>query len=130
MALSGFMIGATLVGLTNLEDLTTALPVPKAPFKPYARVLTAASGKTIGRGFPECQWIFSLLSADQRTQLREFCPDASAAVFIRTMTNEEDVYATFSAVMVWEEAEVRDASLRHDRLEFTVRFIKLVAVVE
>lgn len=130
MALSGFMIGSTLEGLTNIEELETPLKVPKAPFKPYARVLTAASGRTIGRGFPSCQWSFSLLSAEQRTALRAFCAGASAEVFIRTMTNEADAYATFSAVMVWEESEVRDASLRHDRLEFTVSFTKLVEVVE
>jgi hypothetical protein len=128
MPLSDFQIGITS-SMTNIESLATPLPVPRAPFRPYARVTTTASGLTVGKGFASCQWVFSMLTAAQRTQLRTFCAGASAAVYIRTMTNEADGYASYQAIMHWPEDERRDPSKRHDRLELAVTFTHLVAVV-
>lgn len=127
MALSDFKIGTTLGGMTNIESLATPLPAPKAPYKLYMRSLMSSSGLTVGRGFPVCQWIFPLLTAAQRTQLRTFCTGASASVYIRTMTNEADAYANYLAVMHWPDEERRDPSKRHDRLEFVVLFTHLVS---
>jgi len=127
MALSDFKIGTTS-STTNIEALATSLPVPRAPFSPYQKTAIAASGLTIGKGFPSCQWIFSMLTAAQRTQLRVFCTGASATVYIRTMTNEADAYANYQAIMHWPESELRDPSKRHDRLELKINFTHLVAV--
>jgi hypothetical protein len=116
--------------MTNIESLAMPLPVPRAPFRPYAKIMTAASGLSVGKGFASCQWVFSMLTAAQRTQLRTFCPSpaTSAAVYIRTMTNEADAYASYQAIMHWPEDERRDPSKRHDRLELTVTFTHLVAL--
>lgn len=127
MALSDFKIGTTST-TTNIESLATPLPVPRAPFKPYARTISSASGITVGKGFPSCQWVFSMLSAAQRTQLRAFCAGASATVYIRTMTNEADAYANYQAIMHWPEDEKRDPSKRHDRLEMVITFTHLVVI--
>ncbi len=124
--MADFKIGTTLAGMTNIETLTTPLPVPRAVFKEYAEYISAASGRTYGRGYPSCQWIFSLLTSAQRQQLKTFCPGASAAVYIRTLTNS-DTYANFQAVMHWPEEEERDPSKRRDRLELTILFTHLVA---
>ena len=125
MSLSDFKIGLTSGTLTNIESLSTPLPVPRAPFKPYARSQMAASGLSVGKGFPSCIWIFSRLTPAQRTQLRTFCPGDSAVVYIRTMTNEADAYANYQAVIHWSE-ERRDPARTHDRLEFEISFTHLV----
>ena len=133
MPLSDFQLGTTST-LTNIEALPTPLPVPRAPFKPYARTRTAASGRSLGQGFPTCQWIFSRLTPAHREQLRAFCPGPSAVVYIRTMTNEKDsphgipadAYQTFRAVLHWPEDERRDPAKTHDRLELTLSFTHLV----
>lgn len=133
MALSEFKIGSTLVGITNIESLTTPLPVPRAPFKPYARSLSAVSGISVGKGFPSVTWIFSRLTPAQREQLRSFCTGDSATVYIQTMTNEAntgagvaaDSYHVYQAIMHWPE-EKRDPAKTHDRLEFSINFTHLV----
>jgi len=133
MPLSSFQIGTSLVGMVNIESLTTPLPVPRAPFNPYARLVMASSGRSIGQGLATCQWIFSRLTPDQRQQLRGFCAGSSATVYIITMTNEADVghsvasdaYMPFRGVMHWPE-EKREPSRLHDRLEFTITFTHLV----
>jgi hypothetical protein len=127
MPLSDFKIGL-ISTTTNIEDLTTPLPVPRAPFNPYARSQMAASGASISKGFPSCQWIFSRLTPAQREQLRTFCPGASSIVYIRTMTNDGDAYANYQAVMHWPDEERRDPAKTHDRLELTINFTNLVAI--
>ncbi len=126
--MADFRIGNTLAGMTNIEALATPLPVPRSVFTDYAERIMAASGKSYGRGYPTCRWIFALLTSAQRAQLRTFCPGASAAVYIRTLAND-DTYHTYQAIMHWPEEEERDPSKRRDRLEFTVLFTNLVEVV-
>ncbi len=111
----------------NIETLDTALPIPRAPFREAAEQVIAASGRSYGRGYPSCQWIFSLLTGEQRAQLREFCPGASAGVYLTTLANDDE-YHTYQAVMHWPAEESRDASKRRDRLELTVTFTHLVEV--
>ena len=127
MTISDFKIGTTLAGLVNLEALTTPLTAPKAPYKPWNTSQAAASGLSIGKGFPSCQWTFSQLTPAQRDQLRSFCAGKSAIVYIRTMTNDtNDSYANFQAIMTWPDEEKRDPTKRHDRLEMTFSFTFLV----
>jgi len=129
MPLSDFRIGLTSGTVTNIEALAMPLPAPRAPFNPFARTVTAASGISIGKGFPSCQWIFARLTPVQREQLRTFCPGASAIVYIRTMTNDGgDTYANFQAVMHWPDSERRDPAKTHDRLELAITFTHLVAI--
>jgi hypothetical protein len=125
--LSEFKIGTTLVGLTNIESLTVPLPVPRAPYKPYAKTVTSSSGVTVGKGFPSVIWTFSRLTPVQREQLRTFCTGSSAVVYIRTMINDADAYANYQAVMHWTDDETRDPAKTHDRLELKISFTHLVA---
>ncbi len=127
MTISDFKIGTTLAGMTNLEALTAPISAPRTPFKPWATSVVAASGVSIGKGFPSCQWIFSQLTPAQRDQLRAFCTGKSATVYIRTMTNDSsDSYANYQAIMAWPDDEKRDPTKRHDRLELTIAFTMLV----
>lgn len=125
--MADFKIGTTLGGLTNIEALTTPLPAPRAVFMDYGERVTAASGRTYGRGYPMCRWTFSLLTSAQRQQLKQFCAGASAAVYIRTLAND-DAYADYSAIMHWAEEEERDPSKRRDRIELTITFTHLVKI--
>lgn len=112
---------------TNIETLPTPLPVPRAVHRDYAELVTAASGRVYGRGYPSCQWTFSRLTNAQRAQLKSFCLGASASVYIATLAND-DAYHTYQAVMTWPEEENREPAVR-DRLELTVTFTHLVEVV-
>ncbi len=123
--MADFRIGTTQANMTNIENLSVPLPVPRAVFRDYAETVMAASGRAYGRGYPSCQWIFSLLTSEQRQQLKSFCSGASAQVYIRTLNNN-DVYADYQAIMHWPDEEERDASKRRDRLELTVTFTHLV----
>lgn len=127
-----FKMGLTLDTMVNIEELDVPLPVPRAPFEPYAKEVTAASGKSIGKGFGSFLWIFSVLKPLQREQLRVFCPapKTSSVVYVQTMVNEKDEangiaadsYQIFKVIMHWPRGEKRDASAVHARLEHTFRF--------
>lgn len=112
---------------TNIEDLPTPLSVPRTIHRDYAELVTAASGRVYGRGYPSCQWTFSRLTSAQRAQLKSFCPGASANVYIKTLAND-DSYHTYQVVMVWPEEENREPAVR-DRLELTITFTHLIEVV-
>jgi len=110
--------------MTNVEALATPLPVPRSVFRDFADVVTAASGRSYGRGLPTCKWIFSVLTSAQRQQLKTFCSGKSAVVYIRTLAND-DVYYNYRAIMHWPVEEERDPSKRRDRLEFEIEFTHL-----
>lgn len=126
--MADYEIGTTLEGMTNIESLATPLPVPRAPFRDSARRVRAASGRVYGQGFASCEWLFSPLSSAQRAQLKTFCADESANVYIKTLASN-DTYKVYQAVMVWPETEDREPAIR-DRIDFAVSFTHLVEAVE
>ena len=98
-----FAIGTTLEEITNLSELETPVEHPKSEYLPYARTVNKGNGGRRGVGSPVAVWNFPLLSIDERNQLKEFCPGASAVVYIRTKLND-DSYADFSANMIWPDS--------------------------
>ena len=122
--MADFKIGTTQANMTNVEALATPLPVPRSVFHAFADVVTAASGRSYGRGLPTCKWIFSVLTSAQRQQLKTFCSGKSAVIYIRTLAND-DVYYNYRAIMHWPVEEERDPSKRRDRLEFEIEFTHL-----
>lgn len=122
--MADFRIGTTQANMTNIEALTVALPVPRAIFRDYAETITAASGRTYGRGYPICRWNFAMLTSAQRQQLKSYCTGLSAVVYIRTLAND-DQYYDYRAIMHWPVEEDRDPSKRRDRLEFEIEFTHL-----
>lgn len=98
-----FAIGTTLEDLTNLSELETPVEHPKSEYLPYARTVNKGNGGRRGVGSPVAVWNFPLLSLEERNQLKEFCPGASAVVYIRTKLND-DSYADFSANMIWPDS--------------------------
>ena len=122
--MADFKIGTTQANMTNVEALATPLPVPRSVFRDFAEIVTAASGRSYGRGLPTCKWIFSVLTSAQRQQLKTFCAGKSAIVYICTLAND-DVYYNYRAIMHWPVEEERDPSKRRDRLEFEIEFTHL-----
>lgn len=98
-----FAIGSTLEDLTNLSELETPVEYPRSEYLPYARTVNKGNGGRRGVGSPVAVWNFPLLSIEERNQLKEFCPGASAQVYIRTKLND-DSYADFSANMIWPDS--------------------------
>jgi len=125
--MSEFEIGTTEGGMTNIEDLTTPLPAPKSNYLPYARVVNKGNGGTRGVGSPVAQWIFGVLTLEQYNQLKTFCPDSSADVYIRTKL-DSDTYADFQAKLIWPN-EPQDRWYAH-RKSFTIIFRNLILIPE
>jgi hypothetical protein len=125
--MADFEIGTTLMGMTNIEQLSTPLTAPKSAYLPYARTANKGSGGTRGIGSPVAQWMFALLSAAQLNQLKTFCPGASADVYIRTKL-DDDTYADFSGKMIWPN-EPQDRWYG-ERKNFTVVFRNLILIPE
>lgn len=99
--MADYKIGTTLSGMTNIESL--GVPVPRSRFQAGERV-ALANGGVRELGWGRAEWEFPILTMTQRNALRNYCPSGSAAVYIRTMTNE-DAYANYQAMMIWPEEE-------------------------
>lgn len=95
-----FMIGTTLIGMVNLEALTVPMVPPKSNYLPFARTVNLGNGGKRGGGSPVAIWDFTLITLEERNQLKTFCPGASADVYIHTKLND-DTYADFSGKMIW-----------------------------
>ena len=126
--MSDFEIGTTEGGMTNIEQLTTPLPDPRSSFLPFARTVSLGSGGTRGIGTPVAIWTFGILTVEQYSQLKTFCPDASADIFIHTKI-DDDTYATFSGVMIWPN-ELQDRFLGGHRRNLSVQFRQLIEIPE
>ena len=111
-----------------LGNLTVAVDYPKSTFMPYASEQKLISGLVRGVGYPTCTWIWSVITREQRDQLRTFCPGKSAAVFIKTKTmDSSDSYHTYSATMVWPTQEEERDTQRRVGLKITFQTLVLVS---
>lgn len=123
--MADFKIGTTLGGMTNIESLTTPLPLPQFDYQLFARNVNLGSGRTRGVGFPIATWTFQLLTIEEYNQLRSFCPGTSAQVYIRTR-GDDDSYDDFQANMICpNEGQNRWYGIRKN---FVVTFRNLVVV--
>lgn len=105
---------------------------PDWTFAPFSAQVERADGGRSGMGFPRATWTWNHRRNDHVEALRAICPGSSAAVYIRTPTNEVDIYGdkvwkTFSCQMLWmPEDEDKQAGYT---LGFTLEFRRLVEVV-
>jgi hypothetical protein len=123
--MADFKIGITEGGMTNIESLTTPLPLPIFDFMPFARTVNLGSGGTRGVGSPVVTWKFPMLTLEQYTQLRTFCAGSSAEVFIRTRI-DDDNYASFQAKMIVPNEGM--GRWFRNRTNYVVTFRNLVAL--
>lgn len=132
MSQSEYMIGTTQAGMVNLEALTIPVSPPKFTYEPYSKALPLGDGSVRGGGWAKGSWTWDILPAEERDQLRAFCPGASSMVFIQTRVNSNsesqiDHYKTFRAVMIWPTPE-GEREMGGYRLDFTIQFQALVEV--
>ena len=123
--MTGFEIATTLEELTDLAELTTAIEPPKSSYLPYARVVNKGNGGTRGIGMPVASWTFGVLSIEQYNQLKSFCPEASAEIYIRTK-KDDDSFAEFQGKIIWPN-DPQDRWYAQRR-SFTILFRNLIEV--
>lgn len=125
-----FKIGTTLLGMTNVEELTIPLQPPRYAFKDFQESVQTPSGISKGLGYPSATWYWGFLTNEQLLQLRTFCPGESATIFIQTFTNEveedgDDELLVFTGVVHWPVEQDRQA---HKAIDFTLLFTNLVEI--
>lgn len=121
------MIGSTFEGMIALDELDTPLEVPKFDFFDYEDTIRLEDNTDRGLGLPLARWTFPYLESAWRNQLKEFCPGASAHVFIRTKL-PDDSYADYECDMIWPAKEpMRSMDLKPD---FVIEFRNLESVGE
>src|SRR5689334_14132020 len=120
-------IGTTAEEMISLDELETPLQAPKFEFLDYEDTVRLQDNTERGLGFPVARWIYPYLEAEERNQLKEFCPGASATVYICTKL-PNDTYGNYQATMIWLKQEpVRTMDLKTD---FVIEFRNLVALEE
>lgn len=121
------MIGTTFEGMTSLDELETPLEQPKFEFLDWQDTMTLEDNTERGVGSQMARWTFPYLESAQRIQLKEFCPGASAHVFIVTKL-PDDTFAPFECDMIWPKADpMRIMDLKPNMV---IEFRNLVAIDE
>lgn len=135
---SNFMAGIAndIYSLLPLDQLLTGLddPDPDWSFQPYSTSVRLANGIKQGNGFPIIQWRWNIMDDIDREILRAMiAPNLSGPVFIRTATNEVDIYGaivfkTYSCIMNWTDT---DEDLQADKVQhLLLTFTHAVEVTE
>ena len=105
--------GANPIYWDTLQDLLGSADIPIEPdasYRPYAETVKTQAGGKFGRGFAIATWLLTGINAEQKYILRQICPNASADVYIETLTNEYDVsgnriWIQAQAVMEWMDGD-------------------------
>lgn len=135
---SEFKIGTanTIYDFLPLDTLlnTSEGVDPDWSFQPFSTSVRLANGLLRGNGFPIAVWRWNGISLEHRQILRDLIgTDLSAAMYIRTATNEIDiydalVYKAYACIMNWPET---DEDIQADNtLGLVLTFTHLVEVVE
>jgi hypothetical protein len=128
-----FGIGTTDTDIIDLAALGVAYPLVQPD--PYMEQATLGDGNRRGLGGAKITWSWGYLG-DQyqqttiniaREALRDYCAGASADVWIKTPTNENDAVVKYQGVMVWPFPETREAADTHRRIGFSLEFINCIA---
>lgn len=125
--LTSLEIGTTST-TTNVEALT-GNPYPPfcQPLGYPVRIATAA-GTVREQGGNQCAWTFRALTDAQWDALRTIIPGASATVYIRTLSEDNNTYVYKTGTAIWPEPGdiERPTSSNFICGQMTIRFINLV----
>jgi hypothetical protein len=123
MTIADYKLGTTLAGITNIESLTTPLPIPRVS-EPVYELEKQGNGLYREMGLPSCTWTFPLLSTAELAQLRTFCSGSSAVVYLRTLPKLSALttYATYKAVLLFPKVDAvggfaSDVVIKFERME-------------
>lgn len=121
--LYNFEVGLTYAGRVNVESLSKRpCMAPKSKPITYPDIVTMASGRQVGRGFPTTTWDWGDIRADMFANFRAICPGPTADVIIRTLAEDYSTYGYYSAKMIWpaqDSYEYRSGVYRPFSLAFT-----------
>ena len=112
---------------TNVESLSTPLNPPRGEMVEWSRTYDRANGLVGADGFPVARWKFDVLTQAMVDQLRSFCPGKSSEVYITTL-KPDDTYGTYTAVMVWDDAQLKKRNFGGRYLGIEIEFRRLEAV--
>jgi len=109
-----------VAGLTPLAELDTPILDPAAYYRTYVNYKVLGDKMRFGMGAPWAEWLFPLLTIEQRNQLREFCPGASTRLYLRTISEDQSTFEDFLGIMIWplNESPVKAGFL----LDLIIRF--------
>lgn len=135
---SEFKIGTanTIYDLLPLDQLlnTSRGVDPDWSFQPYSTAVRLGDGRLQGNGFPIAKWRWNAMSEEWRQILKDLIgADLSGAIYIRTATNEVDVYGdrvykVFSCILNWPDT---DEDFQTDKvMQLILTFTHLVEEVE
>lgn len=103
MPVQNYEIGATYAGRVNVETLTAQKDnmAPKSRYYPYGETVQTGARTAVTRGAPYITWSWGFLYADMFDALRAICPGGSASVVIRSLSEDGQTYAYYTADMIW-----------------------------
>lgn len=129
-----YAIGTSFAGLTLLTDLDVySTPYGSPVTRPHwafqdGGVIDLDDGSQRVIGLPKAQWLWNIITDDERNALKTFCPGVSAEVYISTYNNDDvDEVHNYRCTMLWpvEKGEIVQATQRTD---FEISFVNLVEV--
>lgn len=126
-----FGIGTTSANIIDLADL--AIPYPLVQPDPFFETVELGDGSLRGIGGERITWSWGFLGPayqggvdtdynNLREALRDYCPGASADIFIISPTNEAEAAKKYSGIMIWPFPETRQAADAKRRLDFSIEF--------
>lgn len=120
-------IGLTIGSMTHVEALASGtMRPPDMEYHPARATDVLANGQIRRMGGAWAEWHFTELTPAMVDALAAYCPNGSAMVYIRTRTNRnDDAYANFRAIMVWDEEESL-LNFQRRRQKLTIRFYDLI----
>jgi hypothetical protein len=115
---------STTTTLTNLEAFATPINPPRSRFYEAGTFVDRLDGNVAGSGFPKVIWQFDVLTQAMVTALRTICPGYSASVYIKTR-KPDGTFGTYTAVMVWPQAQMDARNFRGRYLGLEIQFRRL-----
>lgn len=127
-----FKIGTTLMGMVTLASLGIPDPHPIYGTGVQSIKLGNNAARTIGR--PVLIWSWGFVSQSQRDTLRAYIPNASAELYIRSVTTEQiaavpNAAQDFLCQAWWPAPNQPEDPQTGRRLEFSITFRQLVVQI-
>jgi hypothetical protein len=136
---SEFMIGTAnniydFLPIDELLQTTESTATdPDWSFEPFTTSVRLANGTLRGNGYPRAVWRWNIMTDANRQTLRDLIStDLSGWVYIRTATNDVDMYGdiifnTYYGIMTWSD---QDEDIQADKvLGLVLTFTHLTEVV-
>ena len=121
--MSDFQIGSTELGMVTLNSLGVNTPQNDPVY--FSQSVDRADALVSGVGWSTDVWMWAGISIAQRNIMKTYCTGKSSSVYIRTMLSDQ-IYATFRAVMIWQEKETQKSDFVFD-LQIQFRLLEEIA---